>query len=186
MKRPAVYIGLAVVVLAAALVVILPNKNDSQNLGGQSAQSNPGSRRDATNLLRVTLPDYNGRQVNLAGLLNKGPVVVNSWATWCPFCTAELPAFAKAQQEFKDDLTIVAIDRAESLSTAKGFSDQLGISNQLTFLLDSGDSFYKSLGGFAMPETIFVSRSGKLVEHKRGPLTESQLRQKIADLIKEP
>jgi len=132
----------------------------------------------------LSLKDYNGNVISLSSLVGK-PLVINSWAAWCPFCRKELQDFAELQKEFGEQVLIIAIDRAETLEIAKGFSDELGVSNDLLFLLDPSDSFYQTIGGFAMPETIFVASDGSIQEHRRGPLSKDEIRQKIQNLIPE-
>lgn len=129
------------------------------------------------------LQDYNGNTVRLSDFANK-PLIINSWAAWCPFCKKELVDFASVKKEFGDKIQIIAIDRAESLSRAKKYSDELGVTDDLIFLLDSKDSFYKSIGGFSMPETIFVNSNGDIEFHKRGPMEVEEIRDKINNLIK--
>ena len=126
--------------------------------------------------------DYNNNSVSLADLKGKS-LVINSWAAWCPFCRKELVDFAAAQKEFGDRVVIIAVDRAESLETAKKYSDELGITNDLTLLLDPDDSFYRIIGGFSMPETIFVNSNGETVFHKRGPMDLTEMKERIQQLI---
>lgn len=128
------------------------------------------------------LQDYNGKTINLSDFAGKS-MVINSWAAWCPFCVKELTDFAVAQKEFGDKVVIIAIDRAESLAVAKGFTDEQGTTGKLILLLDPSDSFYQSIGGFSMPETIFVDKNGNIVEHKRGPMDVNEIRQKIQKLL---
>ncbi len=130
----------------------------------------------------LILQDYKGNQIVLVDFVGT-PLVVNSWAKWCPFCKQELLDFAAVQEEFGDQITIIAIDRGESLETAKGFSDELGVSGDLIFLLDPNDSFYKAIGGFSMPETIFVNEEGFIVTHKRGPMDAEEVRSRARKLL---
>ena len=129
-----------------------------------------------------SLQDYSGQTVSLADFVGT-PLVINSWAAWCPFCKKELPDFAAAQKEFGEQVVIIAIDRAESLEVSKKYSDELGATDDLIFLLDPDDSFYQSIGGFSMPETIFVDRDGFIREHKRGPMELDEMREKINNLL---
>jgi len=130
----------------------------------------------------LALSDYDGNKVNISDL--KGKVaVVNAWAVWCPFCKDELPDLARLQEEFPDDIIVVAIDRAEPLAKAKGFTDEIGVTDKMMFLLDPKDSFYASIGGFAMPETIFVDRKGIIQIHKRGPMEYEEMREKVHSLL---
>jgi peroxiredoxin len=57
-----------------------------------------------------TLPDLNGKKVELKSLLGKGPVFIHFWATWCKPCLEELPYLDKMGQTYKDKgLAMVAI-----------------------------------------------------------------------------
>lgn len=129
-----------------------------------------------------SLKDYDGKTVSFSDFAGT-PLVINAWAAWCPFCKQELPDFAQAQKEFEGKVLIIAVDRAESLETSKKYSDELEVTDKLVFLLDPGDSFYRSIGGFSMPETIFVNKEGNIVFHKRGPMDINEIRERIKNLI---
>jgi len=140
------------------------------------------SKSDFDVFAGFVLPDYEGNNIPLADFKGK-PLVINSWAVWCPFCREELPAFGELQKEFGDQVVVIAIDRQEPLEKAKGYTDGLGISSDMLFLLDSSDSFYKSIGGFSMPETIFVDSDGNIVVHKRGPMDLDEMREHTQKII---
>lgn len=111
------------------------------------------------------------------------PLVVNAWASWCIFCKQELPDFIELQKEFGDRITVIAINRAESLETAQGFSDALEGHEEITWLLDPTDSFYTSIGGFGMPETQFINADGTVVTHKRGFMSLEEMRDLTQNLL---
>ena len=131
---------------------------------------------------QFTLSDYDGSQVSINDFPGK-ILVINSWAAWCPFCVEELPAFRDLQELFPDDIAVIAIDRQESLSTAKNYTDNAGISDAYTFLLDPKDSFYRSIGGFSMPETLFVDSEGNVRIHKRGPMKLKEMVEKVNSIL---
>lgn len=136
---------------------------------------------------RQLLPDlaltaYDGQTVRLRDLRGT-PLVVNSWAAWCPFCVKELPDFAAVQTEFGNRVKIVAINREETLEVARGFTDKLGASEKLFYLLDPQDEFYRAIGGFTMPETLFVNAEGRIVFQKRGVMTREEIRQRVTELV---
>jgi len=141
------------------------------------------NKSDFEKIATLPLTDYQGNNVSLEAFRGR-PLVINSWAVWCPFCREELPDFARLQKEFGDDIVVIAIDRQETLGKAKGYTDELGITNDMLFLLDSSDSFYKSIGGFSMPETIFLNDNGEIVVHKRGPMGLDEMREHVAKIIK--
>jgi thiol-disulfide isomerase/thioredoxin len=145
----------------------------------------PGQSNNEAQLQKApdfTLQNYNGQAVRLSDFAGK-PLVINSWASWCPFCRQELPDFVTAQKEFGDKVVIIAVNRQESLAVAKGYTDQQGTTNGLIFLLDPSDSFYQSIGGFSMPETIFVDKNGNIIDHKRGPMDIKEIRERIQRIL---
>ncbi len=120
--------------------------------------------------------DLDGNPVDL--LEFKGKILfINSWATWTPFSRDELLSFRALKAEFNDRIQIIAMNRMEKPATARAFVDSLGIDNGITFLLDPDDHFYKSVGGFAMPETIVYDTEGNIVLHTRGPITLDEMRE---------
>ena len=156
--------------------------------GGSGSQSNDtGSTQKEkveSNKVSFALADYDGNIVDLSDFNGK-IVVANAWATWCPFCVNELPEFEKLQEAFQEDISVVAINRAEPTGVAKEFSDNLGLSESYTFLIDPKDSFYKSIGGFAMPETVFLSPKGEILMHKKGPFDFAEMKEIVDKILAE-
>jgi thiol-disulfide isomerase/thioredoxin len=182
MKNAYFFIGVAAAVAIIGWLFIARTGQDKRALPSDDAAT-PTERKVArNNAPNFSLQDYSGRTVNLSDFSGK-PIVINSWAAWCPFCKKELVDFAVVQKEFGDTVVIIAIDRAESLETAKQYTDELGVTNDLLLLLDPTDSFYQSIGGFSMPETIFVDRTGNIQIHKRGPMAIQEIREKIQHII---
>jgi len=69
-----------------------------------------------------TLPDLNGKKVELKSLLGKGPVFIHFWATWCKPCLEELPYLDKMGQTYKDKglvMVAVSIDDPKTVNKVK-------------------------------------------------------------------
>ena len=152
-------------------------------VGAGCASATPATERPADAPPHYfSLEDYDGNTVTLSDFNGKH-VIVNSWATWCAFCKKELPDLAILQEEFADDVVVIAIDRVESLEKAKQYSDDLGVTGRMVLLLDPSDSFYKSIGGFSMPETVFLEPDGSIQFHKRGVMDLGELRTRTQALL---
>jgi len=152
---------------------------------GKIQQDTAQKSLDQKNFQKVpalTFKDYTGTDISFQDMIGT-PMVINSWATWCPFCKKELPEFAAVQKEFGDKVIFIAVNRRESLKKSKQYTDTQGTSDEIIFVLDPDDSFYKTIGGISMPETIFVDSQGNITEHKRGPLDEEQTRIRVQKLI---
>lgn len=179
MAKVFIFSGLAVIIFVGVLVFSGDQaiKDGEAVKAGEEVNSYPSVK-----VPDLSFSDFSGRQVSLADFIGK-PLVINSWAAWCPFCKKELVDFALVQRELKDQVVFIAINRAESLAVAKEFSDKYGVTDDLVFLLDPDDSFYQTIGGFSMPETVFVDREGKIVDHKRGPMEIEEIRERVEKII---
>ncbi|GIW66500.1 MAG: hypothetical protein KatS3mg095_0398 [Candidatus Parcubacteria bacterium] len=180
MRTPLIILSVVVLIVVGWLLISKTGQHQNMNQKIITTQTQPSLKLNKAPDFQ--LEDYDGKVVKLSDFKNM-PVVVNFWAGWCPFCQKELKDFALAQKEFKDKVVIIAINRGESREKAKKFTDELGITNDLIFLLDPNDSYYKTAGGFAMPETIFIDKDNNIIEHKRGPIELDELKLKLNNLI---
>lgn len=129
----------------------------------------------------LVLKDYNGNDVRLSKF-KREILVIHSWATWCTYCADELKNLTILKKKYGDNIEILAPNRAESVYTAKPFTDALDLGEGITFLLDPDDAFYKSVDGYAMPETLFINDRGEVFFHQRGPMNISEVEAKIAEI----
>lgn len=181
MKTSLIITGVVILGVTGWLLVSKTGQHQNMDSSNNIAtQTEPSAKADKAPDFQ--LQDYNGKTVSSADFAEK-PLVINSWAAWCTFCKKELVDFAAAQKEFGESVIIIAIDRAESRGVAKKYSDGLGVTDDLIFLLDPSDSFYQSIGGFSMPETIFVNKNNEIVIHKRGSMDIQEIKEKIKQLI---
>lgn len=110
------------------------------------------------------LKDLTGKPYSLTGLRKKGHVLVVFWAVECVYCYAHIKAFNQAHDEFKDQLTIAAINVGGEypIEVSEYVKD-----NQLKYLilserlnnLDVGEQ-YRVLG---TPTIVLVSPQGKIL-----------------------
>lgn len=110
--------------------------------------------------------------------------VVNAWASWTPFSATELPMLAELAREFDDDTVVfIAINRKEQNAVAQAFLETLEGADDLIFVQDPNDAFYRSIEGSAMPETVIFDNDGDIVFRARGPVTEKTLRTALTDVL---
>jgi thiol-disulfide isomerase/thioredoxin len=111
--------------------------------------------------VEVTLPDLNGKQVNLSDF--KGKIIfVNFWATWCPPCREEMPSMQKLHDKLKDkDFLMVAIDMQEPPEPVKKYIKEY----EFTFmtLLDSKGETGLLFGIRSIPTTLIMDKNGMII-----------------------
>lgn len=122
----------------------------------------------------VKLSDYKGK-----------PVVVNFWASWCPPCKRELPAFQEMWKKYGDDVTFLMVSETdgtrETKQTAKTYIEQNGYEMNILFDLD-GDAAFTYLLMY-LPRTLFIDADGNLIDDHVGEMTESELEEGIQQLL---
>jgi thiol-disulfide isomerase/thioredoxin len=144
--------------------------------------STPHDRKnaDATKNLATTdvqtFTDLEGNPITLEAYSGKVRVV-NSWASWSPFSMQELKDIETIAGEFKEkNIVFIAINRKEPKESAKKFLESIQNFTHVQFVIDVGDTYYTSVGGFSMPETTIYNTEGAIVEHKRGNMTLDEIR----------
>ena len=126
-----------------------------------------------------TLPftDLEGELLDLSAYEGK-PIIINSWATWHPFSKEELTDLNQLASEYEDeDVVVIAVNRGEAEGTVKGYIEKvLNSPEHIVFVQDPGDTYYDSIGGFSMPESIFYDEDGNIVEHAHGEMSYEKMK----------
>ena len=129
-----------------------------------------------------TLPDGAGALVQLSNV--SGTVrVVNFWASWSPYSVSELPALVRLKETYGDKVTVLALNRDTDPREGRAFLERLGLRDALLFVYDRDDTYYKRVGGFNMPETLFVGEDERILAHVHGPMDETTLRDTLSQLL---
>lgn len=126
------------------------------------------------------------------GKKNDTLYVTNFFATWCKPCVREIPYFKNKIEELKGQpvkITFVSLDQKEVWNSAvPRFTKEQGIENH-TVLLDGQlldqnffSSNFKEWSGNAIPFTFM--RKGDQTDETLGMMSEEQLNQKMAKLLK--
>lgn len=119
--------------------------------------------------------DFAGNQAKLDQHLGQ-VLVVNSWASWSPSSGDELSLLANVAAEYETaSVQVIAINRAENRRIAESYLRTIGVDQRVKLIIDTDDRYYRDIGGYTMPETLFYDRKGNVVHHQRGPLTASQV-----------
>ena len=134
-----------------------------------------------------TLNTADGGSVNFHETLEKGPVVVSFWATWCKPCLKEMPHLNRMAGEYGDQITFLAVNTDNSKSVAKvaPFISSKGFDN-LVVPLDTGAELASLLqvGGIVPFLIIFDSQGREIYRHvgyKEGD--EVELQHEIDNLL---
>ncbi len=168
------YLVLGLFAIVFILLAILMLNGQDNNTGKanlmQSSQPQTVAKQQADEQFPdapgFTLTDIEGKEVSLSDF--KGKVVfLNFWATWCPPCRREIPAFIELVDQYKDDGFIVvgvAVDPREfqGVDKVKPFAEQMGINYPVLYDSKGVSQIYGGIS--SIPTTFVINRDGKVVD----------------------
>ena len=119
-------------------------------------------------------PDFNlrspeGKRIHLKSMLEKGPVLLDFWATWCKPCVKAMPKLQEIHDQYSErGLTVVGIneDGPRGQSKVRPFLRARKLTFQIALDPDSG--LMKRMRVTAMPTTLLVDRDGEIVFRQTG------------------
>ncbi len=116
---------------------------------------------------------FDGESLSLEGLRGK-IVVLNFWASWCPPCKWEMPAFEEMWKEYRDQgVVFVGVAVSDEERLARDFATKTGITYPLG--LDSIGTIARDYRAYGLPTTFIIDREGNEIR-KFGVANEAVLR----------
>jgi len=112
-------------------------------------------------------------------------LMINFWATWCPPCRKEIPAFIDLQEAYQDKGLVIIGVAIDTKDNVVDFVDPMGINYPVLIGNEEGISLAKAYGNRygVLPYTVFVDRSGTIVQSHRNELTFQQAEAIIKPLL---
>lgn len=113
------------------------------------------------------LNDMEGKPVSLSGLRGK-VVLLNFWATWCPFCQAERPLIQQIYQEWQNKgLVVLTVDiiNSRTTETPSNLADFMQKNNySFPVLLDINQLATISYHIRSTPTNVLIDKDGFIRE----------------------
>jgi cytochrome c-type biogenesis protein len=114
--------------------------------------------------------DLDGNEVTLASQRGK-VVLLNTWATWCHPCQAEMPYLDGLQQQYgAEGLEVIGvnIDAGDADAKVRAFADELGV--DFTIWRDPTNRFARTFQTSGVPESLLIGRNGEIVYRWKGEM----------------
>lgn len=124
-----------------------------------------------------TLKNVDGREVRSVDFKGK-VVLVDFWATWCPPCRKEMPAYEALHKKYADRGLVIlglSLDELEP-AEVKRFGETMKVSYPL--IMADGTVAEKFGGIEALPTTFLIDREGN-IRHVKVGLTDMAAYEKL-------
>ena len=133
---------------------------------------------DVRQVPEVRFTYFDGSEGTLSDLAGV-PAVINFWASWCPPCITEMPAFEAVHVELAPQVAFLGFNVGDEPEAARELADRTGVTYPLASDLDS--AIFGAFGGFGMPTTAFVTPDGAIAHIISSRLRAQDLRALIAE-----
>jgi thiol-disulfide isomerase/thioredoxin len=133
---------------------------------------------------RIALPDLktiDGKPITAADLKGK-VVVIEYWASWCPYCQKQMPYFEKLYRaKAGDGLVVVALNIEKEEAKARAFVESRKLSFPVAMTTPAIDQALRRPKG--LPVTYVIGRDGLLKKLEVGEMFEEDVAE-LGDLVK--
>lgn len=112
-------------------------------------------------------------------------ILVNFWATWCPPCVREIPAFIDLYEAYKDKgFTIVGV-ALDNKQDVIDFIDPMGVEYPILLGDQKGIKLTQEYGNRlgVLPYTVVIDRNGRIVARHRNEMTYKEAEALIKPLL---
>ncbi|HEY5535203.1 MAG TPA: TlpA disulfide reductase family protein [Ignavibacteria bacterium] len=141
----------------------------------------------AQNYSDFTLSDLSGNDITLSKLLEKGPVMLSFWASWCDPCKEEMRHLKDIYEIYKDKgFTYLAINEDDQKSIAKVKSFIESKDYKFTVVMDTENKVYEAYWGnteLTLPFSLLISKDKQILAKHSNFLAGDEV--KIEEEIKE-
>jgi thiol-disulfide isomerase/thioredoxin len=131
---------------------------------------------------RFSLVALTGQRIDLADYKGK-VVIVNFWASWCPYCRKWIPSLVEFQRQYYGDgLRVVGIAVRDQKNAVRSYVQRENVTYPVAMAeADTGRLF----GGISgLPTTVLIGRDGRIYRRFSGsPSDPSRFEERIKRLL---
>jgi thiol-disulfide isomerase/thioredoxin len=200
-------VGVIVAAVALAVVLVLafvgyrvlaPNQGETQPAAQSTqpadvSQHTQGQPQQQSQKEALKLADYDatvytadGQPKKMTEIAAGKPMVINFWATWCPYCVQEMPDFQGIFHDYGEKISFAFVDstdgRRETKEGAQAWLAENGL-DDLPAYYDTDLDATATFGASSLPSTVVVSANGEILMAKPGRINDASMRSALDTLV---
>ncbi len=182
-------VALALVLVGAGVAyVVLSSKGSSTSSSSATSSASPSADASSTSANKAAprLADYDatvytadGQAKKLSEIANGKPLVINFWATWCPYCVQEFPDYKTLLSEYGDSVSFAFVDapgsKGETVEKAQDWLAQNGF-EEFPAYYDNDLEASSNFGARSLPTTVVVAANGEIQGASAGAINLQRMR----------
>ena len=143
----------------------------------EAAEGHPLLGKEAP---QFRLKTSTGKSFSLDKALERGVVVLDFWATWCPPCVAGLPVLDRVVSE-TEGAELFAVNLREDADTVNRFLKQKKI--QAPSLMDTTGEVGGAYHARSIPQTVIILPDGRVHTIHVGAAPEQRIREDLESAV---
>ena len=149
------------IVLGAGIFAFVIMRPDIPWLGG----GEPEEISVSSSAMQAQVYTDQGEQVSVSDIAAGKPMLLNFWATWCPFCVDELPELEGLRAEYGDRVVFAYLDMSdgdrETAADAQEWLSENGY-DDLPVFFDNDVAAARAFDIAYLPTTVLISSDGSV------------------------
>lgn len=121
----------------------------------------------------------------LSQIADGKPLVMNFWATWCPYCVQEMDDYQNIYDDYSDRVSFAFIDCADGTRETVEQGAGWLYENEYTLpaYFDTKQEAQYTFGATALPTTVVVSAEGEIMTITAGAIDPDLMRSALDSLL---
>jgi peroxiredoxin len=184
MVKKIIAIGLILIAITLGYIY-LASDNKESNINENNINKNQNeSNNNKADIVEIgkpapdfTLTDINDDDVTLSDFKGK-KVLLNFWATWCPYCVKEMPDLNKLYKENEENLVVIGVDVGEDVEIVNKFLKENNVDYPI--ILDTnGRVALKYNAHISLPTSYIIDEEGVVKASQIGMMSYEQMKSLI-------
>ena len=164
-------------------------ESHTESTENESASDVTTDEKDDQEKYDFTVEDINGDLIKRSEITGK-PMVVHFWASWCDYCTYELPALQASYEKYGDQIEFMIVcitdGEYETVESAKKYLSDKGYTFPVYFDVNSEALHNYQLYNLSeVPRTYLFDAEGNYKLKAQKAVTEDILEEGITILLEE-
>lgn len=176
----------AVLVCAGLGYRMLAGRTQSEQSQAAPEQSEPANTSAPTYPLLAehdpTVYTEEGEAITFSQIADGKPLVVNFWATWCPYCVKEMPDYQQIVADYGDRVNFAFVDvtdgKRETREKAQEFLAENGFA-ELPAYYDTDLAASIEYNASSLPTTAVIDSKGQILSVQAGMIKPVLLRDQL-------
>ncbi|MCR5216798.1 MAG: redoxin domain-containing protein [Lachnospiraceae bacterium] len=157
---------------------------ETQSSTTETGSKDRSDKKDLPLAADFSFQDAVGNYLDVSSFYGS-PMVINFWASWCPPCVGELPAYEAMYQTYGDSIEFLMINLTDGSRDTVEHVEAFVQENGYTFpvYFDQKAAGLTTYGYNSIPVSIFIDAEGYIHSLHLGGMSQEELEENLTEIL---